>query len=87
MKGPILFLVLVSILSGCATTNLHVRNPRMYWRETCNSNFILSLADRALCYATNPEYREDRKEAMPSPDKSDQAKDKEVDPRYKEMVP
>jgi hypothetical protein len=36
---------------------------------------------------TNAEYRAARKEAMPSDDKPDRAKDKEADPELNEVIP
>jgi hypothetical protein len=94
MTIRILFLALVSILSGCASPNLpprspavYLRNPHLYVRDACIGNILPALSDRALCWAASPEYREDRRAAMPSADKPDEDEEKEVDPRYKEMVP
>jgi hypothetical protein len=92
MTIRILLLVVASILSGCVSPNLpprsptvYLRNPHLYVRDACIGNILPALSDRALCWAASPEYREDRRAAMPSPDKHDE--EKEVDPRYKEWVP
>ena len=74
--------IIACMLSGCSSQSI-VKN---LYLPKCSGQVSIPQAKAAPCM-TNAEYYTARKKAKHPEEKVTDAKDKDVDPRYKDMIP
>ncbi len=77
-----LSVLIAIVLTGCTSQSI-VKN---LYLPKCSGQVSIPQAKAAPCM-TNAEYYTARKKAKHSEDKSTDVNEKDVDPRYKDMVP